>query len=118
MKNLPFIALLTATAALVVSLFVLIVWPGTTKLYNWTGQNQEKAQRESAEWVANDPALAHTNPTITCPKHDSDYDGFITCSVPTESGDPITLECPVRKFWAFTENHSCKPTERFAVKSR
>jgi hypothetical protein len=95
--------------AVLVSACSVTLWPRAHRLFNWTGAHQAKAQSEAIEWVARDPTL--TGAEIECTKHDSDGDGFITCTVfaPT---DQITLECPGRRLFGFTENHGCKPTDR------
>lgn len=92
----------------------LFVLSGCHRWYNWTGAHQEKAVAEAKDFVAADPSLDGSE--IECKKHDSDGDGDVTCTVFAPDGERITLECPDRKFWRFTEDQGCKETLRLSGK--
>jgi hypothetical protein len=85
--------------------FIMALAPGLTcqGCYNLTGANREAAKANAAEFAAE---LGLELKGVSCVEHDTDGDGYVSCTFSLTSGDVQTFECAGRNI--IQDNHGCR----------
>ena len=70
-----------------------------------------KADPEKAEKAAKEYAkhIKGTTGEVSCARSDSDGDGYVTCTLFMEEGEPMGAECGAQKYCGCNCAEGCKP---------
>ncbi len=71
-------------------IFLLATLTGCQTYYNYSGSNKEKAETEAKAFAK---ALGMDLKGVQCNKHDTDGDGYVSCTFNLGKGNVQTFEC-------------------------
>jgi len=87
----------------IVPMILLLCVPmGVAGCYNYTGANKEAAEKNAKTWLKQ---MGYEDAPFTCNKHDSDLDGYVSCSV-NLGGEFVQIECAGEDF--IDRNTGCR----------
>lgn len=80
-----------------------IGFAGCQACYNYTGQNKEKAESEARDFAK---SLGMDLKGVQCNKHDTDGDGYVSCTFNLGNGNVQTFECAGKN--VIQDNSGCR----------
>ena len=76
---------------------------GCGAYYNYTGDNKEKAEQEARDFAK---SLGMDLKGVQCNKHDTDGDGYVSCTFNLGKGNVQTFECAGKN--VIQDNSGCR----------
>ncbi len=94
------------TAISVLSLLVILGvggYAGCQACYNYSGANKDKAEQEARDFAK---SLGMDLKGVQCNKHDTDGDGYVSCTFNLGDGKVQTFECAGKNI--IQDNTGCR----------
>ena len=84
-------------------LILFIALTGCNTVYNLSGANKDKAEAEAREFAE---SLGMDLKGVQCNKHDTDGDGYVSCTFNLGGGHVQTFECAAKN--VIQDNTGCR----------